>query len=101
MSRGSIHLVGWMVLGLIAFEADLVWSTCQEVPNEPIIEQFDLPIEGAFILIPVTIRDKEYRFILDTGCFMTTVDISLLGDATNLNQTIKVAKIDKPSPLFE
>jgi hypothetical protein len=54
---------------------------CGDAQTEPVapslvLEEFDIPDDGDAILIPVTVDDKQCRFLLDTGCEKTVFDTS-------------------------
>lgn len=63
--------------------AVLVWSlvasslNAQAVDKSLVIEEFDIPTDGDVMTVPVKASDKEYRFMLDTGCDVTLFDTAL------------------------
>jgi hypothetical protein len=63
--------------------AVLLWSlvasplNAQAIDRSLILEEFDIPTDGDVMTVPVKAGDKEYRFMVDTGCNVTLFDMTL------------------------
>ena len=42
-----------------------------------VLAEFEIAKQGDPILLPVKFRGKDYLFLFDTGCSVTTFDVSL------------------------
>ncbi len=64
-----------------------------------VIESFQIERDGDFILLPVTVNDEEFQFVVDTGSSICVVDAAL---EKHLTPTGQVARINGRSdnPLF-
>jgi hypothetical protein len=97
----------WPLLayGIALLPAILAAETPQQIPAGDVIERFKIGNDGDAILVPVTIAEKKYLFLIDTGASWTVFDRSLipfdvrgqtveLGTATG---SVSLEKIDTPA----
>jgi Aspartyl protease/PDZ domain len=97
----------WLLLacGITHWPAILGAETPQQIPAEDVIERFKIGNDGDAILVPVTIAEKKYLFLIDTGASWTIFDQSLIpfylrGQTVELDtptETVSVEKFDTPA----
>ncbi|MBW8042223.1 MAG: PDZ domain-containing protein [Planctomycetes bacterium] len=68
--------LSFLVLFLAGGCADEPQSTSDGPDDQKVLAQFKISKDGYPILLPVTFKDKEYLFLLDTGCSHTVFDTS-------------------------
>jgi len=71
-----IFLLSFLVLFLTDGCADQPKDTSNVPANHKVLAEFQIAGNGNPILIPVTVKDKEYLFMLDTGSSHTVFDTS-------------------------
>jgi hypothetical protein len=76
---GAKELVVRRLAGLVVALFGLTSSLLAAAPptSVEVLERFAVHGDGDFLIVPVTIKGKVYRFILDTGCSSTVYDSSL------------------------
>src|SRR5690242_12582075 len=78
MLSGFFSRVGFV---LVAAAAQVFLLTCGAAAapprQKPPIAEFDVSSDGDFLLVPVTIDQHEYPFLLSTGLSTTMVDETL------------------------
>jgi hypothetical protein len=74
-------------------------AVAQLADAEVVIERFSIPKDSYWILLPVAIKEKRYRLLLDTGSSCTAYDKplwSLLGEPKALVEFAEVKNITTP-----
>jgi hypothetical protein len=69
------HLAGLVALALVGLTSSLPAAAPER--SVEVLERFAVRGDGDFLIAPVTIKGKVYRFILDTGCSSMICDSSL------------------------
>lgn len=59
-----------------------------------VIQEFDVAKGGEQILLPVTLKEQDYQFVLDTGSEVTGFDIKL---RDHLGGIVQAAKLQTPN----
>jgi len=97
----SYLLICIFALGTVSIDAQ---ARADQISDEDVIERFKISTDGDAVYLPVTIGEKTYPFLLDTGATMTAIDRQLVnGDAPlqkrlqSTNSTIEVEVFDAPS----
>ena len=48
-----------------------------KIPSDLVVERFSISRNGGPLLVPVTVAQKEYLFVVDTGATLTCFDTSM------------------------
>jgi len=88
-SRKVALFLSFLVLFLAGGCADEPESISDTPADRKVLAEFKIAKSGDPILLPVTFKEKEYLFLLDTGCTHTAFDTSLR------NELGEVKKIEK------
>lgn len=87
------------ILKVVLFFVILLTYGCADEPKnssdvpagQKVLAEFRIAKDGDPILLPVTFKDKEYLFLLDTGCSHTVFDTSFkheLGDVKKVERAL-------------
>ena len=69
-------------------------DNAEKTTPQQILAEFAIPQKHGTIFLPVKFKGKEYTFLLDTGCGITTFDISLrelLGEQKGTAEAVNYA----------
>ena len=72
-SKLAISFLMYLIAGTIVWADE---SPVENAKNETILERFAISKNGDALLIPVIIENKEYQFMVDTGCTCSCFDSS-------------------------